>query len=50
MAALCKIPPAKAVELIRLNQEVDNAVNEAQAASAAVAAVAPASSTASLEM
>lgn len=40
MAALCKIPPAKAVELIRLNQEVDNAVNEAQAASAAVAAVA----------
>jgi hypothetical protein len=40
MAALCKIPPAKAMELIRLNQEVENAVNEAHAASAAVAAVA----------
>ncbi|KAG7667820.1 hypothetical protein Ndes2526B_g01782 [Nannochloris sp. 'desiccata'] len=34
------VPPAKVVELIRLNQELDNIVNEAQAANAAVAAVA----------
>jgi hypothetical protein len=34
------VPPAKVVELIRLNQELDNAVSEAQAANAAVAAVA----------
>lgn len=34
------VPPAKVVELIRLNQELDNTVNEAQAANAAVAAVA----------
>lgn len=34
------VPPAKALELIRLNQELDNSLNEAQAANAAVAAVA----------
>ncbi len=34
------VPPAKVVELIRLNQELDNIINEAQAANAAVAAVA----------
>jgi hypothetical protein len=34
------VPPAKVVELIRLNQELDSIVNEAQAANAAVAAVA----------
>ena len=34
------VPPAKLVELIRLNQELDNNVSEAQAANAAVAAVA----------
>jgi hypothetical protein len=34
------VPPAKALELIRLNQELENNLNEAQAANAAVAAVA----------
>ena len=34
------VPPAKVVELIRLNQELESSVNEAQAANAAVAAVA----------
>ena len=34
------VPPAKVVELIRLNQELDHSVSEAQAANAAVAAVA----------
>lgn len=34
------VPPGKVAELVRLNQELDSALNEAQASNAAVAAVA----------